>query len=288
MNWLKWLHIPLAIVLCLLIVRVLEIYPTKAQSHTADVTITVSGEWPLAPTNFVATYVSETQVDLTWVQGLNTTHTIIVAKIGAYPTSITDGYIVYDGTSTNASDIGVNFDVVAGDIHYAAWGYIGINYSTDSAQTSIGGVSVILLALIFLPLGLTVAMFVSRQAMLGFPCALFWAVLGGYAYTQSTTPWGDWQYYLYFASAFGMTTFTALAAFGLREKRDTPADEGMERSEGPYIDEGREDGGKDKMDDVFSIEEDTNPSKRTRELRKRKEERRTRDSTPQRRISRWG
>jgi len=123
----------------------------------------------------------------------------------------------------------------------------------------LGGANVVLLALVFLALGLTIALFATRNSMLGFPAALFWAILGGYAYTQSTTAWGDWQFYLAFASLFGMVIFTALAAFGLREKRDTLGDEAMEEEE-----------------ERESIEEEEKPSRRTRELRGRAEKRRTR------------
>lgn len=119
---------------------------------------------------------------------------------------------------------------------------------------------------------LTCVMFVSKQSMLGFACAMFWAITGAQAYTLSATPWGDIYYYVYIASAFGMTIFTALAAFGLREKRDTIADEEMEKGEDSLIDEG---GGKSDLE-FHSEEETTKPSKRTQALRKRAENRRTR------------
>lgn len=129
-------------------------------------------------------------------------------------------------------------------------------------------VGIILIALAILALGLTVAMFATRQSMLGFPCVIFWAILGGYAYTESTTAWGDWQYYLAFGSLFGMTAFCALAAFGLREKRDTVADVSMDEEVGEeeeYIDEGG-------SGDGFG---ESKGSKRTRELRQRAKDRRT-------------
>jgi len=158
-----------------------------------------------------------------------------------------------------------------------------IDYLADTLATSIAIMvdATVLIALLLIPLFLTVAMFMSKQAMLGFPCALFWAILGGYAYTQSTTPWGDWQYYLAFGSLLGMTVFTALAAFGLREKRDTLADEGMEKGDGGYFDEeGKAKGGyihegREKGDDLFSIEDASKPSKRTQDLRDRAKDRRT-------------
>lgn len=255
---------------------------------SADVAITVTPAGfaePGIPTNFVVTDVGANSINATWdaVAGANY-YTVRIMR-ESYPDSITDGELFYTGNLTTAQASG--FDL-QGTTYYLI--VIASNTYGDSgpAQGSIGGEAMILLALIFVPLGLTVAMFISRQAMLGFPCALFWAVLGGYAYTQSTTPWGDWQYYLFFASAFGMTTFTALAAFGLREKRDTLADKDMEKGEGEYIDEGRNDEKKDKMDDLFAIEEESKPSKRTRELRERIKQRREGESTPPRRISRWG
>lgn len=87
-------------------------------------------------------------------------------------------------------------------------------------------------------LGLTGFMFHTRNAMLGFPSAVFWALFGGFAYTLSAATW-DIHFMIAFASLLGMVTFTALGAYGLRERRDTIADEEMERGEGGYIDESK-------------------------------------------------
>ncbi len=124
--------------------------------------------------------------------------------------------------------------------------------------------------LAFIAVILTWAMFSSRNSMLGFPCTIFWALLGGQAYTLSTVPWGDIYYYIAFASLLGMTTFCALGAYGLRERRDTIADEELERGEGQLIVEKE----KDDFEEMFDSEE-TESSKRTKRLRKRAEERRT-------------
>lgn len=97
--------------------------------------------------------------------------------------------------------------------------------------------AIIWLVLAIIPTALTWAMFHSRSSMLGFPTAIFWMVLGGYAYQNFTTPWVDWQYYVMLASLLGMVPFTIYASFGLREKRDSIADEEMEEGEGEYIDE---------------------------------------------------
>ena len=129
--------------------------------------------------------------------------------------------------------------------------------------------AIVFLVLGLIPLGLTATMFVTKERMLGFPCTIFWAIFGGYAYTQSTIPWGDIYYYLAFGSLLGMTTFTALAAFALREKRDSLADESMEKGEGKYIDESK------KEDNPWGDEEGK-PSKRTKGVRERADQRRER------------
>ena len=71
--------------------------------------------------------------------------------------------------------------------------------------------------------------------MLGFPSVIFWALLGGYAYTQKTGTWEDWNFLLAFACLLGMTTFSALAANALKTKKE-------ELGEGDeFIDEGKDD-----------------------------------------------
>jgi len=98
-----------------------------------------------------------------------------------------------------------------------------------------------LYALLAITLVLTWAMFHTKNMMLGFPCVMFWAITGGYCYTQSTTTWDIW-YLLFFASTFGMTIFCAIAMYGLRTKKeeqeegDQLIDEGKDETQ--FIDEG--------------------------------------------------
>lgn len=93
-----------------------------------------------------------------------------------------------------------------------------------------------LLAYSILALGLTIAMFVTKEMMLAFPAAMFWGILSGYAYTSSVTDW-DTPMLLGFASG-GMVMFCVLAMFALR-KRDLDAKKGDYEGEGK--DEGEED-----------------------------------------------
>ncbi len=100
----------------------------------------------------------------------------------------------------------------------------------------------LLTGLIFISVVLTCTMFATKQAMLGFACAIMWALTGGEAYILSTATW-DIYFLLAFASLLGMTTLTIFGAFGLREKRDTIADEELEEGEGELIGEQHKDDG---------------------------------------------
>ncbi len=81
--------------------------------------------------------------------------------------------------------------------------------------------------LVFVAVILTHTMFATKNSMLGFACAIFWSLVGAQAITLSTAAW-DIYFLIGFGSLLGMVTLTGLGAFGLREKRDTLADEGMD------------------------------------------------------------
>ena len=94
-------------------------------------------------------------------------------------------------------------------------------------------------------LGLTATMFTTKSSMLGFPSGIFWSVLGGYSYLQSSTTW-DWQYLLFFAS-IGMVIFSILAAYTLRSKDLA----GPDADQGQFADEGAR-----SIDEIDEIEEE--------------------------------
>ena len=127
-------------------------------------------------------------------------------------------------------------------------------------------------SLVVIALGLTITMFAKRESMLGFPSVIFWGILSGYAYNESVATW-DMYYFLFFG-AIGMAIFCAIAAFGLREKRDSygdlEVDDGSKEPEGKPIDETPE-------DNLFSMEERRPVSPRTRKIRERADKRRTGD-----------
>jgi len=120
--------------------------------------------------------------------------------------------------------------------------------------------------------GFTATMFISRSSMLGFPCLIFWAIMGGYCYQESATTWDI--YYLTFFGAFGMAIFCAFAAYALRTKKEEAEEGDLYFDEGgdkdvKFIDESGS--GTDATD-----EDGEKPSRRARSIRERANRRRTR------------
>jgi len=112
--------------------------------------------------------------------------------------------------------------------------------------------------------------------MLGFPCLIFWAIMGGYCYQESAATWD--LYYMTFFASFGMAIFCAFAAYGLRTPKEDKAigdefiDEGKDDIK--FIDEGKSEA--DPQIDSYSESDGDKPSRRSRELRERADKRRTR------------
>ena len=92
----------------------------------------------------------------------------------------------------------------------------------------------LLILFCFVAVALTVAMFLSRSPALGFPSAIFWALVGGQSYIQSTATW-DMYFLAAFATLLGMVAFCAFSAYGLKTKKEELAT-GEE-----FIDEGKDD-----------------------------------------------
>jgi hypothetical protein len=191
----------------------------------------IIGWWALsAPTNLLLTYISDNEVDVSWTKGYGAENTMVRAAGGRLPADRSDGYLVYYGDGTSATDYEADLEQQV--VWYRAWSQdAGSSWEDEGIWDSIGGMSIALVVLGMLAAGLTIAMFATRRMLLGFPAGVFWAVLAGFSYQQSTSTW-DWQYILFFAS-IGMTIFAIYAAFTLR-KRDLT---GPDMDEGAFVDE---------------------------------------------------
>lgn len=102
-----------------------------------DVTTTSGGELTFTtstgvnkPTDFKAVPTAN-EVSLSWVKGAGSTETLIRCKLGAYPTSTTDGSLVYLGSETAT----LHSDLLPGiTYYYMAWGKSGTSgYTADNA-----------------------------------------------------------------------------------------------------------------------------------------------------------
>jgi len=137
----------------------------------------------------------------------------------------------------------------------------------------------LLASLIFIAVALTYGMFLSRQALMGFPCLIFWALVGGQSYLQSTVPWGDIYFYLFFSS-FGMAVFCVLASFALRTKKEELADGDEYIDEGKdelaFIDEGKNENKLEPLIDKYTSANEDRPSRAVRGVRERAAKRRER------------
>jgi hypothetical protein len=121
---------------------------------------------------------------------------------------------------------------------------------------------------------LTAAMFRSKEPMLGFPCAIMWALFGGDAYVlkASTTD----IYFITFFAAMGMAIFSMYAAFALRRKDlDAPKSDWLDS--GKFVDEGSPKGTLDAEESKEGgyIDDPSKPSRRSLELHNRAADRRT-------------
>jgi len=73
-------------------------------------TATTWSKTPGVPTSVIAVLVTQTDLDITWVKGSYADDTVIVKKSGSYPTSPSDGTVIYNGAGTNYLDAGVGVD----------------------------------------------------------------------------------------------------------------------------------------------------------------------------------
>ena len=85
---------------------------------------------PDDPTDLRA-YPSSVSVSLTWAKGAGAANSIVRYRVDTYPTTYTDGFLVYDGTSASCTHTGLKVGTV---YYYAVWGYSGAFYSSGSAE----------------------------------------------------------------------------------------------------------------------------------------------------------
>jgi len=90
---------------------------------------------PLAPPSLSATTTSKNQINLSWAKGFRATHTRLMQKIGSYPVSVSDGFLVYNGTGAACSNSSLSPGV---RYYFKAWSWNSSSglWSTTNASES--------------------------------------------------------------------------------------------------------------------------------------------------------
>ena len=78
-----------------------------------------TGFIPSAPTNFIVSQNNQTVINLAWTRG-NGTQSVLVKKIGSYPTDVYDGTEIYNGSGSGYEDAGLNPGT---NYYYRIWDY---------------------------------------------------------------------------------------------------------------------------------------------------------------------
>jgi hypothetical protein len=175
------------------------------------------------PIGFVLTVINDHNIQGDWTPNPSASGTLIVAKQGSYPTSSTDGVVVYNDTGTTFNDVSVSLDELAADMYYQA-------YSVQSdgtvpvgvyVEASIGGLGVSLLglALLFIiALGLLIFSTISQVGLWGWISALFFILSSWWSYTHSLAA-NDFYYIAFIISAFMIMVAAIVAMYMAFEDR---------------------------------------------------------------------
>jgi hypothetical protein len=162
---------------------------------STDVAITATGWICGSPNGLTLTYINDREIGISWIKGVGATNTMIRAAYGRYPTSITDGYLVYLGPLAFCSDTGVDLNETVEGIFYRAWSETGGVWAPNYAEDWFGehimliGNMMFLILFILLPIILTVIAFKSKLAWIMFPVAICWLILALRCNDLTTVVW---------------------------------------------------------------------------------------------------
>jgi len=235
----RWLILVAVILSCFLMVA-----PVDAAT-TQDVTVTASGFICGTPSGLILTYVNDNQVDIDWTVGVGSDSTMIRAAYGHYPTSTTDGYLVFQGAGNHAHDTGVSLADEVQGIYYRAWagkaGVWTLNYASNwfGDNVMLIGNMLFLLGFILLPIGLTVLAFKSKIAWIMFPVAVIWLVLAMRCNDLTTADYDT--YYVVRIMAVMMAVGSMFLIFAVQSLKRNPDDiMGSDRDDINIYGDGRE------------------------------------------------
>jgi len=199
----RWIAILLVIGLLLL--------PVVMEAANPVVTVTVQAWVVAAPSGFTLTYISDTEIQIDWVNSPAANATMIRAAYGHPPEDRTDGYEVYYGTNTTYTDDAIDL-ATPSIVHYRAWAEnAGGDWTILYSSADTGGImsqSFLFIGLLILGLVLFVAAFRWKDLLLSYSAALtwmaigFWWILGDITNFDLEDPWSQILVFIPFILAF--------------------------------------------------------------------------------------
>lgn len=225
-------------ILCYIVITLLFPFYGVIAGTTDSITITTTGTSNATVdslTDFVVVATDQDDSDdgIDWVDtdGSYTipsgaTGAIVLRKFDSYPSTVSDGVVVYNGANSSFTETIISDDITV--VYYSAWAYNGIgNYSDPShflLELEANGMTNVMILLVFIILAIapTIACFAvsNGRTVLSLVASLGWLMLGVFAYTQSDATW-DIYYSLGFISLWLVAMFVFIpAAYWYQRRKD--------------------------------------------------------------------
>jgi len=230
-------------ILAVVALVVLNAVPVLADT-TAVVTIIGIPSYSGGILTFNVTYVSDTEMDLSWTYDAVTVSNVMVrAKYGSYPanppdssTAPSDGYLVYYGSDLSAVDTSMDMNQNAGTLYYSAWaqhpdGSWYVVASTHSEESR----EVVLIGLIALGAIGSIFAIYKRQVLFAVGASTVWFLLISYtrANPLPNVVAGSGTDSLWIGTCVAFSLGTILTTFVMRNN-DTKEKEEKYRSSNDY------------------------------------------------------
>jgi hypothetical protein len=173
--------------LVIVFIGLLSFIPISVEAATtADVVVTASGYIVGSPSGLVISYTGEDYVDISWVKGALAENTMVRVGHTGYPTSLTDGGLVYYGNGTTTQYVYSYATLLANEeyegLYFTAWsqradGVWQMIGSSTGAYSFWQDVNMLFVIVSLIVLALTFYAFKLKNVALSIVSAFGWAGL---------------------------------------------------------------------------------------------------------------
>jgi hypothetical protein len=173
--------------LVVLFIGLLSLIPISVEAATtADVLVTANGYIVGSPSGLVISYTGEDYVDISWVKGALADNTMVRVGHTGYPSSLTDGGLVYYGNGTSTQYVYSYATLLANEeyegLYFTAWsqradGVWQMIGSTTGAYSFWQDVNMLFVIVSLIVLALTFYAFKLKNVGLSIVSAFGWAGL---------------------------------------------------------------------------------------------------------------